>query len=107
MTQCFRKSSRWLKSRKGLKHQLKNGGSSFRNFRAGRSYLISTYLYRLDCDRPAVYAFSQSFTLGIVSFVGILVIACPCAMGLATPTAIIVGVGKAAQNGILIKTPKV
>ncbi len=47
--------------------------------------------------------FSQAFSYGLVSFVGILVIACPCALGLATPTAIIVGVGKGAREGILIK----
>lgn len=47
--------------------------------------------------------FSAAFSYGILAFVGILVIACPCALGLATPTAIIVGVGKGAEYGILIK----
>ena len=44
-----------------------------------------------------------ALSYGLTSFVGILVIACPCALGLATPTAIIVGVGKGAREGILIK----
>jgi Cu+-exporting ATPase len=47
--------------------------------------------------------FSKALSYGLVSFVGILVIACPCALGLATPTAIIVGVGKGAREGVLIK----
>lgn len=50
-----------------------------------------------------LWVVTGNWTIGILCFVGILVIACPCAMGLATPTAIIVGVGKAAQQGILIK----
>lgn len=50
-----------------------------------------------------ILGFSQALSFGLMSFVGILIIACPCALGLATPTAIIVGVGKGASEGILIR----
>ena len=46
---------------------------------------------------------SEGFTHGLLAAVTVLIIACPCALGLATPTAIMVGIGREPENGILIK----
>jgi Cu2+-exporting ATPase len=50
-----------------------------------------------------IFGGENGFTHGMLALVTVLVIACPCALGLATPTAIMTGVGKGAENGILIK----
>lgn len=52
----------------------------------------------------AWYIAERDITMSLQIFVSVLVIACPCALGLATPTAIMVGTGRAAQFGILIKS---
>jgi P-type Cu+ transporter len=49
------------------------------------------------------FAFQIDISMALMNSISVLVISCPCAMGLATPTAVMVGIGRAAKNGILIR----
>src|SRR5208337_3371880 len=51
----------------------------------------------------SIWGREPRFTYGLVAAVSVLIIACPCALGLATPMSIMVGVGRGAQSGVLIK----
>jgi Cu+-exporting ATPase len=63
---------------------------------------IATFVIWFDVLPP-----ETRLAAALVNFVAVLIIACPCAMGLATPTAILVGTGRGAERGILIKSGEV
>jgi P-type Cu+ transporter len=70
------------------------------------SYFVPAVIFIAIGTFVAWYDFGSSpqFTFALVSAVSVLIIACPCALGLATPLSIMVGTGKGAENGVLIRS---
>ncbi|MAS52869.1 MAG: ATPase P [Flavobacteriales bacterium] len=87
-----------VKNAQNQKPQIQKTGDKISSFFVPSVIVISIFTFLLS-----YLVFEKSLQNSIMSSVAVLVISCPCAMGLAAPTAIIVGIGKLAKFGILIK----
>jgi len=70
------------------------------------SYFVPLILILSSLTFFAYFIFENNASLGLINAVTVLVLACPCAMGLATPTSLLVGHGLAIKEGILVRDPK-
>jgi Cu+-exporting ATPase len=70
------------------------------------SYFVPTVMSLATITFAVWYFFgpAPAFTYAVLNFIAVLIIACPCSLGLATPTSIMVGTGKGAENGVLIRS---